>query len=162
MIVLDRDRRWMPAIWQFCPSYRGDPLIYRPIGLTIGSRYPTTCAYWSTQFKDVLAIPVSTWRNRLQRLFETPPVAAPAFLLVDETTPLVGHDNGWLRKTSVVEPTYLGIFPSSGKPSSVFRDPNIHVHILELHMNEIIVVYVHKTNVCERSRSRTTPNNESM
>ena len=112
----DHNLRWTSAIRQSCHSHRRPPLICRLNGFITERRYPTTGVYWSVQFNYVLANPVLTWQNRLQRLFETPPFVVPAFLLVDETTPLVGPDNGWLRTTSVVEPTYLSILPSSGKP----------------------------------------------
>ena len=116
----DHNYRWTSAKWPFCP-YRGDPLNADQLALTstVDTRQPVRTGRVS--FKDVLDIPVSTWRNRLQRLFETPPIAAPAFRLVDETTPLVGPDNGWLMTTAAVEPTYLGLLPSSGNPVYFFN-----------------------------------------
>ena len=115
LVTFDHNRRWTSAIRQSCHFHHGNPLNAERLASssTVDIRQHRHTGRPSS--KDVLVIPVSTWRNRLQRLFETP-AAAPAFLLVLETTPLVGHDNDWLKIISVVEPTYLGILPTSGKP----------------------------------------------
>ena len=111
----DHNCRWTSAIRQSCHFHRGDPLnADRLASSTVDIRQHTHTDRPSS--KHVPDIPVSTWRNRLQRLLKTPPIAAPALLLVVETTPLVGHDNDWWKIIPVVESRYLGILPSSGKP----------------------------------------------